>query len=83
MSYPMSYEEYEKKVIDLFLTTGSPEIEKKKEFLEGLKQNNDPLIRGLYNDTCAYYDSDKLNNEHSFDDECLMMTPVNVLESIY
>ena len=56
--YPMTYKEYEKRVIELFLETGNYSTkEEKLEFLnEELLKNDPDFIKNLYKDDCFYYD---------------------------
>ena len=84
--YPMTYEEYEQRVIELFINTYP---EDKQEIIvdrldEALK--NDPnLLKGLYGDSCFRYDNPQLygeNVKNIFDDYSLESIPVNTLHQL-
>ncbi len=78
--YPMTYKEYEKRVIELFLeSTDSPHDLEGKKYL--LKEYGDEIIVDEYKMACYYYDDpESPNNE--FTDEGLIRQPVRILEMI-
>lgn len=83
--YPMTYEEYKKRVIELFLDTGDfATKEEKLEFLnEELLKKDPDFIRNLYEEDCANYDDFEgqgiTDSEYIFSDEILLSQPVRVL----
>lgn len=78
--YPMTYEEYEKRVIELFLEEAdSPKDLEFRRYL--LNEYGDDIIMGEYEDACYYY----YNPEYScnqFTEERLLSQPVRILEMI-
>ena len=78
--YPMTYEEFEKRVSELFLeAASSPKDLEFRKYL--LNEYGDEIIRGEYEDACYYYD----NPEYScnqFTEERLLSQPVRILEMI-
>lgn len=84
--YPLTYDEYEKKVIDLFLQT-YPEDKRVivESRLDKLLDVEPEFIEGLYEDSCFRYDNPKLygdNCKKVFEDYLLESIPVNTLHSI-
>ena len=78
--YPMTYEEFEKRVIELFLaSTDSPHDLEGKKYL--LKECGDEIIRDEYTMACYRYDDPK-NPSNQFTDKGLTMQPVRILEMI-
>ena len=78
--YPMTYEEYGKRVIELFLaSTDSPHDLEGKKYL--LKECGDEIIRDEYTMACYRYDDPK-NPSNQFTDEGLLRQPVRILEMI-
>ena len=81
--YPMDYEEYEKRVIELFL---DPYPKGKREVvtdrLECALKEDPNLIRGLYAESCFRYDHPEIygkNCKKVFGDYLLESIPVNFL----
>ena len=86
--YPMTYKEYEKRVIELFLETGNYATkEEKLEFLKEELLKNDPdFIKNLYKDDCFYYDHPErfgIAAKYVFEDTNLLGTPVSNLEMLF
>ena len=86
--YPMTYKEYEKRVIELFLETGNYATkEEKLEFLnEELLKNDPDFIKNLYKDDCFYYDHPErfgIAAKYVFEDTNLLGTPVSNLEMFF
>lgn len=86
--YPMTYKEYEKRVIKLFLETGNYATkEEKLEFLnEELLKNDPDFIKNLYEDDCFYYDYPErfgIAAKYVFEDTNLLGTPVSNLEMLF
>lgn len=86
--YPMTYKEYEKRVIELFLETGNYVTkEEKLEFLnEELLKNDPDFIKNLYKDDCFYYDHPErfgIAAKYVFEDTNLLGTPVSNLEMLF
>ena len=78
--YPMTYEEYEKKVIELLLEGETSDRQKKLlEDLEDLLNFDPDFIKNLYEHDCNRYDSDELGHERVFEDYVLKALPVNTL----
>ncbi len=78
--YPMTYAEFEKRVIELFLgEADSPEDLEFRKYI--LKEEGDEIIRGEYKYACYYYDDPK-SPDNEFTDEGLLMQPVRILEMI-
>ena len=83
----MTYEEYVKKVIELFLITGFHDIKRKLEFLnDDLLKNDSDFIRNLYGEDCANYDDPEdlgiVDSEYLFSDRGLLIQPVRLLEML-
>lgn len=86
--YPMTYKEYEKRVIELFLETGNYATkEEKLEFLnEELLKNDPDFIKNLYKEDCFYYDHPErfgIAAKYVFEDTNLLGTPVSNLEMLF
>ena len=78
--FPLTFEEYKDRVIELFL--GEAESPKDIEFRKYLlNEYGDDIIRGEYEDACYYYDDPK-SPDNEFTDEGLLMQPVRILEMI-
>ena len=78
--YPMTYEEFKERVIELFL--GEADSPKDLEFRKYLlNEYGDDIIRGEYEDACYYYDDPK-SPDNEFTDEGLFMQLVRILEMI-
>jgi len=79
--YPLTYEEYEKKVIELLLRDTTPN-EKKQILsdLEDLLEWDPNFIKHLYDEDCAYYDSRSLNWDKVFNEPLLLACPVDTIE---
>lgn len=84
--YPMTYEEYEKRVISLFLKVYP---EDKQEImvdrLNKLLREDPKFIDGLYGETCFRYDRQDLYGETCkkvFEDQLLESIPVNTLHMV-
>lgn len=78
--YPMTYEEYEKRVIELFL--GEADSPKDLEFRRYLlKEDGIDIIRGEYESACYRYDHPDYHS-NQFTDEGLLRQPVRILEMI-
>ena len=86
--YPMTYKEYEKRVIELFLETGNYATkEEELEFWnEELLKNDPDFIKNLYKDDCFYYDHPErfgIAAKYVFEDTNLLGTPVSNLEMLF
>ena len=82
--YPMTYEEYEKKVIELYLDGISEDHKEKiKQRIDNLLKNDPTFLSGLYGDTCFLYDRPDIYGENckrAFEDEKLKDIPVRTLD---
>ena len=82
--YPMTYDDYKNKIIELFLEskryTDATNEEKLIFLNEELLVDNPEFIKGLYKDTC--YDYNHYSKE-AFTNEKLLANPVMVLEMVY
>ena len=84
--YPLTYEEYEKRITELFLSaypTDKQEI--MVDRLDKLLSDDPKFIDGLYGETCFRYDRQDLygkNSKKVFEDELLESIPVNTLHMI-
>lgn len=68
--YPMSYEQFKNRVIELFLETG--DREDKIKFLNELLEEDPCYIKNMYRDVCYRYERTYLNPpEMLFDDDHL------------
>lgn len=78
--YPMTFEEFEEKVLELFFEYYSEEfVEKLKKQLEELEKEDPNYMKGLYEATCWRYDSPHLygkNCKKVFEKEYLRHYPV-------
>ena len=82
--YPMTYEEYEKRVIELFLEL-YPEDKQEIgiERINKLLESEPEFIEALYGDTCFRYDHPELYSETCkkvFEDYKLKSVPVRNLD---
>ena len=82
--YPMTYEEYEKRVIELYLDGISEDHKEKiKQRIDNLLENDPTFLSGLYGDTCFLYDRPDIYGENckrAFEDEKLKDIPVRTLD---
>ena len=79
--YPMTYEEFEKRVIELFLRDSTPEEKKQLMVdLDDLLEFDPEFIKNLYKSTCGYYDSHDWNWDKVFNEPLLLSGPVNTIE---
>ena len=80
--YPLTYEEYEKRVIEIFLEEYPNEHqETMMNRITALLEDEDSyFIRFLYNQDCKYYDGNASNAETIFNDGALKSRPVYNLE---
>lgn len=78
--YPMSYEEFEKRVVELFLEDYSDEtLQVMKDKVDKELENDPNYIHGFYGHACWVYDNPKLygkNCKKVFEDNFLRQTPV-------
>ncbi|WP_296874672.1 hypothetical protein [uncultured Methanobrevibacter sp.] len=84
--YPMTYEEYEKRVIFLFLKV-YPEDKQEMmvDRLNKLLEDDPKFIDGLYGESCFRYDRQDLYGETCkkvFEDQLLESIPVNTLHMV-
>lgn len=84
--YPMTYKEYEKRVVELFLENYTGEVleEMARRVNEELS-NEVTYIEGFYGESCFTYDHPELYGEDckkEFEDEYLKRTPVSNLRKI-
>ena len=81
--YPMTYEEYEKRVIELFIELyPKNKQEEGMERLNGLLEAEPEFIEGLYEGTCFRYDNPQIYSDtckQVFDDYLLEAIPVHNL----
>ncbi len=82
--YPMTYEEYEKRVIELFLELYPKDKQEiAKEIVDNALKEEPNLINSLYGDTCFRYDHPELYSEtckKGFEDYKLKSVPVRNLD---
>lgn len=82
----MTYEEYEKRVIELFLELYPKDKQEIGiERLNQLLEEDSQYIRGLYEHTCFIYDNPKIFSETCekvFEDYLLQAIPVNTLNML-
>ena len=79
-NYPMSYEEFEKRVMELFL--GEANSSEDLEFRQYiLNEEVDDLIECEYKNACYNYDNPDFPS-NQFTDEGLIRQPVRILEMI-
>ena len=78
--YPMTYDEFKKRVCELFMerAKSEQELEDIKKFLK----EEEGIIKGEYDHACYYYDDPK-SPSTQFTDERLIHQPVRVLDMIY
>lgn len=84
--YPMTYEEYEKRVTELFLDLyPKDKQEVGKERLNGLLEAEPDFMEGLYAETCFRYDHPEIYSETCkkvFGDYLLESIPVRTLNML-
>ena len=84
--YPLTYEEYEKKVTELFLKLYSQDKQDMgMERLNELLDEDSQFIEGLYEHSCFIYDNPKIFGDTCkkvFDDYLLRAIPVNTLNML-
>lgn len=81
--YPMTYQEYEDKIVELFLKDHSDKKER-LEFLDKLLEEDPDFIYAGYKEDCYSYNRTKLDPpERIFWDYLLRSRPVHVLELLY
>ena len=84
--YPMAYEEYEKRVIELFLESyEGKELELMRDKVEGILSEKPNFIEQCYGYSCFDYDHPEIygdNCRKTFDDYHLRQTPVAQLRMI-
>jgi hypothetical protein len=84
--YPLTYEEYEKRLTGLFI--GAYPLDKRELIAKRLDKflSDDPyFIRGLYNDSCFDYDHPEIYGEvtkKTFTDEQLEAGPLQTLHML-
>ena len=81
--YPMTFEEFDKRVREL-LIDGYSEEEKKSTLtcLDVLLEEDPDFIKNLYRSACGYYDRKELNWDKIFDDPLLLSRPVSTLQML-
>ena len=82
--YPMDYEEYEKRVIELFVNP-YPKREIIIDRLEAALKEDPNLIKGMYAESCFRYDHPEIygdNCKKVFGDYLLESIPVNTLHML-
>ena len=78
--YPMTYEEYEKRVCELLFEGMSPEEKKATEMeLKELLDEEPDMLRHLYGDACGCYDHDDESPEAYFEDFLLQSRAVSTI----
>jgi hypothetical protein len=81
--YPMTYEEYEKRVIELFLDLYPKDKQEiAMERINDLLKEEPEFIEALYGDTCFRYDHPEIYSETCkkvFEDYLLNSIPVHTL----
>ena len=77
--YPMTKEEFNKRVTELFIEKYGEDEEKSKDFISNLIENDD-YFDMLYEDT--FYRHDAFGGD-AFTDEELISQPVRLLDKIY
>ena len=82
--YPMTYKEFEKRVIELFLERfDEKDQEKALERVNELLEAEPNFLRGSYGQSCFYYDHPEKYGDvvkKEFEDEKLNSIPVNTLD---
>ena len=78
--YPMTYEEFKEKVMEL-LFEGMDPVEKKEteKELKDLLEGEPDMIKHLYSSTCGAYDRDEENPGAYFEDALLLSRPVQTI----
>lgn len=78
--YPMTYEEFEKKVMELLFDGMNPvEIKETEKELKDLLDEEPDMFKDLYSSTCGAYDRDKEYPEAYFEDALLLARPVQTI----
>lgn len=84
--YPMTYKEYEKRVIELFLESYEGEtLELMKKRVEDVLSEEPNFIQMLYGQDCFTYESPDIFGEtakKTFEDSFLRKTPVSQLRML-
>ena len=84
--YPMTYKEYEKRVIELFLENYKDnQLEEMRKRVDDLLSESPNFIEQLYGYDCFTYDSPHLYGETAkdvFEDRFLRQTPVAQLRML-
>ena len=79
-NYPMTYKEYEKRVIELFLQDYEGDVlELMKQRVDDILSEEPNFIQSLYGQDCFTYDSPHIYGEtckKTFEDNFLRQTPV-------
>ena len=81
--YPMTFEEFDKRVRELLVEGYSQES--KEDTLLGLEillEEDPDFIKNLYSSACGYYDRPALNWETIFEDGALRARPVSTLRML-
>lgn len=85
-NYPMTYKEYEKRVIELFLESYEGEtLELMKKRVEDVLSEEPNFIQMLYGQDCFTYESPDIFGEtakKAFEDSFLRQTPVSQLRML-
>ena len=85
-NYPMSYKEYEKRVVELFLEGyDGKTLELMKDKLDEELENDPNYIHGFYGQDCFTYDHPEIFGEtckKCFEDNFLRQTPVAQLRML-
>ncbi|WP_406531525.1 hypothetical protein [Methanobrevibacter sp.] len=78
--YPMTYEEFKEKVMEL-LFEGMDPVEKKEteKELKDLLEGEPDMFKHLYSSTCGAYDRDEENPGAYFEDALLLSRPVQTI----
>ncbi|WP_405268046.1 hypothetical protein [Methanobrevibacter sp.] len=80
-NYPMTYKEYEQRVIELFIESYPMEHQERiMDRIDKLLEEDPYFIKFLYHQDCSYYDSDASNSGGIFNDDALKSRPVYNLE---
>lgn len=77
--YPMTYEEFEKRVIELFVGQVDSPSEKRRR--KTLARDEVGVIKSEYNYACYCYDDPK-RSDIQFTDEGLIRQPVRILDML-
>ena len=82
-NYPMTYKEYEKRVVELFLECYEGEtLELMRQRVEEELKEDPNYIHGFYGHDCFTYDHPEIYGENckkTFEDNFLRQTPVDAL----